>query len=202
MSLTVIKIGGSLCGSQRLDRLFETLAGVDQPRLVVVAGGGLFADAVRQVQSLMPFDDHLAHRLALDAMTHLAEIFAARHPRLVLVASASAIAAAHDQGQIPIWHPGELRAGHPDIAESWTVTSDSLALWLATRLKADRLVLVKSVDAPGGSTPACLSSAGVVDMAFPEYARRYNGRIVVAGPGSDGRFKALLGGKQVRSEAL
>jgi aspartokinase-like uncharacterized kinase len=202
MSLTVIKIGGSLCGSQRLDRLFETLTGVDQPRLVVVAGGGPFADAVRQVQALMPFDDHLAHRLALDAMAHLAEIFAARHPRLVLVASASAIAAAHDQGRIPIWHPGELRAGHPDIAESWTVTSDSLALWLATRLKADRLVLVKSVDAPDGSTPASLSSAGVVDMAFPEYARRYNGRIVVAGPGSDGRFKALLSGKQVRSDAL
>ena len=106
-------------------------------------------------------------------------------------------------GPDPIWHPGELRAGHPDIKESWTVTSDSLALWLATRLKADRLVLVKSVDAPDGSTSASLSSAGVVDMAFPHYARRFDGRIVVAGPEIyDGRFEALLSGEQVRSDAL
>jgi aspartokinase-like uncharacterized kinase len=84
----------------------------------------------------------------------------------------------------------ELRAGHPDIAESWAVTSDSLALWLATRLQADRLVLVKSVDAPAISTPETLAEAGIVDAAFPSFAALYRGTITVAGQASDAELVA------------
>lgn len=193
MSLAVIKIGGSLCGSPRLDRILEMLVGIQHTQLVIVAGGGLFADAVRQVQALMPFDDGLAHRLALDAMAHLGEVLATRHKRLTLAASVEAIAAAHRRGEIPIWHPAELRSGHPDIAESWQVTSDSLALWLAARLGAELLVLVKSVDAIGEVTPAALSEAGIVDAAFPTYASRYAGRIVIAGPASGDDLSDILG---------
>lgn len=192
MSLTVVKIGGSLCGSARLDRLLAQLAEERNPSLVLVAGGGPFADAVRQVQAAMPFDDVLAHRLALDAMTHLAEVLATRHPRLTAVGSRSEVTAALRQGKLPIWHPAELRAGHPDITESWEVTSDSLAAWLAAELGADRLVLVKSIDAPADSTPDSLAAADVVDAHFPRYAARFTGSIMVAGPASDDRLAALL----------
>lgn len=192
MSLTVVKIGGSLCGSARLDRLLDRLAAEEKEPMVLVAGGGPFADAVRQVQAAMPFDDVLAHRLALDAMTHLAEVLATCHPRLKAVGDRAGVRVALQQGRLPIWHPAELRAGHPDIAESWEVTSDSLAAWLATELGADRLILVKSVDAPADSTPAALSAAGVVDAHFPRHAARFAGSIVVAGPASDDRLAALL----------
>lgn len=192
MSLTVVKIGGSLCGSARLDRLLDRLAAEGNVPLVLVAGGGPFADAVRQVQAAMPFDDVLAHRLALDAMTHLAEVLATRHPRLTAVGDRAGIAAALGQGQLPIWHPAELRMGHPDITESWEVTSDSLAAWLATELGADRLVLVKSVDARPGETPASLAQSGIVDTLFPHYAARFAGSVVVAGPSGDDRFGELL----------
>lgn len=192
MSLTVIKIGGSLCGSARLDRLLRRLADEEGADLVLVAGGGPFADAVRQVQAAMPFDDALAHRLALDAMTHLAEVLATRHPRLVAAGDRAAVASALRQGRLPIWHPAELRAGHPDIAESWGVTSDSLALWLAIELGADRLVLVKSVDVPPEATPMSLAADGTVDTLFPEFAARFGGTIVVAGPADDDRLPAQL----------
>ncbi|MBP0580578.1 uridylate kinase [Labrys sp. LIt4] len=192
MSLTVVKIGGSLCGSARLERLLAQLACETGASLVLVAGGGPFADAVRQVQAAMPFDDGLAHRLALDAMTHLAEILATRHPRLTTAGDREAVKAALRQGRLPIWHPAELRAGHPDITESWAVTSDSLAAWLAAELGADRLILVKSVDAPAASTPAALAAADIVDAHFPRYAARFAGSILVAGPSADAGFPALL----------
>jgi aspartokinase-like uncharacterized kinase len=192
MNLTVVKIGGSLCGSARLEQLLAQLAGETQVPLVLVAGGGPFADAVRQVQVAMPFDDVLAHRLALDAMTHLAEILATRHPRLTAVGSRAEVKEAVRQGRLPIWHPAELRAGHPDITESWAVTSDSLAAWLATELRADRLILVKSVDAPADSTPATLAASDIVDTHFPRYAARFTGSIVVAGPSSDDGLAALF----------
>lgn len=192
MSLTVVKIGGSLCGSARLERLLGQLASEIETPLVLVAGGGPFADAVRQVQAAMPFDDILAHRLALDAMTHLAEVLATRHPRLTAVGSRADVTTALGEGRLPIWHPAELRAGHPDIAESWAVTSDSLAAWLAAELRADRFILVKSVDVPAESTPAALAAADIVDAHFPRYAARFAGSIVVAGPSSDDRLAALF----------
>jgi hypothetical protein len=58
----------------------------------------------------------------------------------------------------------------PAVAQSWDVTSDSLAAWLASRLDADRLVLVKSAPPPPlPLTPARLAAAGLVDAAFPAY---------------------------------
>ena len=75
--LFVVKIGGSLLGSPRLKGLVKVVTTARSARIVVVPGGGLFADAVRQAQALAGFDDRLAHRLALDAMDHLGEILAA-----------------------------------------------------------------------------------------------------------------------------
>ena len=81
-----------------------------------------------------------------------------------------------------VWDPAGLRAGHPDIPETWGVTSDSLALWLAARIRAPRCVLVKSADAPPGRDAAALARLGLVDTAFPAFAARYAGTIEIWGP--------------------
>ncbi|MFC7400479.1 uridylate kinase [Chelatococcus sp. GCM10030263] len=188
----VVKIGGSLYGTARLDRVVAEVLAAPVPS-VIVPGGGPFADAVREAQRRLGFDDRLAHRLALDAMAQAAEALAARHARLVVAATAAEIAAAHGAGLIPIWQPHALRAGHPDIPESWDVTSDSLALWLATLRGAARLVLVKSLDVASAS-PAALAAAGIVDAAFPVFAARYDGDIVIAGPAADASLSALIAG--------
>jgi 5-(aminomethyl)-3-furanmethanol phosphate kinase len=63
--------------------------------------------------------------------------------------------------------------GDPGIAASWDITSDSLAAWLAGKLRARRLVLVKSVAFAGdGVTAAHLARRGIVDRAFPDYFAR------------------------------
>ncbi|MBL7590313.1 uridylate kinase, partial [Escherichia coli] len=77
-------------------------------------------------------------------MSDAAGIFRGIEPRLVQSLEPWAEAA---PARIRIWNPRALRAGHPDIPETWDVTSDSLALWLAARVRAERCALVKSVDA-------------------------------------------------------
>jgi len=58
--------------------------------------------------------------------------------------------------------------GRSEIAESWDVTSDSLALWLARQLRARGLLLVKSARLPKGPQSAAeLSRRGIIDAAFP-----------------------------------
>jgi aspartokinase-like uncharacterized kinase len=189
--LFVVKIGGSLLGSPRLKGLVKVVTTARSARIVVVPGGGLFADAVRQAQALAGFDDLLAHRLALDAMDHLGEILAAGAPRLVAGASIADFAAIHAAGGTPLWSTAEIRSGHPDIPASWAMTSDSLSLWLAATIGADRLVLVKSLDVATQDRDA-LAAAGILDEGFSAMAARFAGEILLVGPSSDTAFAGLL----------
>jgi aspartokinase-like uncharacterized kinase len=189
-STAVVKIGGSLYGTARLDPVLAAVLAAPLP-VVIVPGGGLFADAVRDAQKHLGFDDSLAHRLALDAMGQAAEALAARHARLV-ACDLTDIGAAQAVGRIPVWQPRQLR--NPDIPESWDVTSDSLALWLARALGAARVVLVKSLDVAPPATPAALAAAGIVDAAFPVFATRFAGEIVIVGPAADVRLAAVIAG--------
>ncbi|CAO4170230.1 uridylate kinase [Methylorubrum aminovorans] len=180
---TVIKIGGSLVSDGA--RLRATLTDcVDNASVAIVPGGGPFADAVRMTQAALGFDDGLAHRLALDAMGRMAEVFLAIEPRLAVAASPEAVAETLAQGRSVIWDPVALKAGHPDIAESWAVTSDSLALWLAGVLGAERCILVKSANIPARTDPASLAQARLVDAAFPRFAAAFPGAIVIRGSDS------------------
>ena len=43
-----------------------------------------------------------------------------------------------------VWKPSEMVLADEDILMNWDVTSDSLAAWLAVKLNAQHLVLVKS----------------------------------------------------------
>jgi aspartokinase-like uncharacterized kinase len=180
---TIVKLGGSLVSdAARLGRLLGALAEGSEGRCVVVPGGGPFADAVRQAQGQLGFSDALAHRLALDAMGRMAEVLAEGEPRLAIVRSVREAGSA----EAPvIWDPVALKEGHPSIPESWDVTSDSLALWLATELAAPRCILVKSVDRPAGTSLSDLARMGMVDAALPGLAASYAGEIVIRGPAAD-----------------
>ncbi len=169
----VIKVGGSLAGSAGLRELLGVITGLDgddSPR-VIVPGGGIFADAVRAAQTADGFDDDAAHDMALLAMAQYGRLLAALAPDVHLAWGAEAVAAAlaQDPDRPVIWQP-DPRRDAPDIERSWRVTSDSLALWLARRLGARQLVLVKSCPIPEPATLSRLASAGVVDAALPSLA--------------------------------
>ena len=178
--ITVVKIGGSLeADPHRRRALLEAIGDGAHGRCIVVPGGGAFADAVRAAQARERFGDAEAHRRALDAMSDAAGIFRGIEPRLVQSLEPWAETA---PARSRVWNPRALRAGHPDIPETWDVTSDSLALWLAARVGAERCVLVKSVDAPPGLDPAALARDRIVDAAFPGFAAGFEGTIEVWGP--------------------
>lgn len=175
----VVKVGGSLLADA--PRLRAVLAGLaEDGRCLVVPGGGPDADAVRADQTREGFSDAEAHRRALDAMGATARRFQALEPRLAI--SRAPWDEARDERAL-VWDPALLREGHPDIPETWDVTSDSLALWLAARIGAPACILVKSADAPTGSDVQALSAMGLVDVAFPAFARWFKGTIVIDGPG-------------------
>jgi len=170
----VVKIGGSLAKDPLLVDWLEQLNGLGGGRVVIVPGGAGFADAARLAQSEWHLDDVVAHNMAILGMGQFAFMLQGLCRELVLAADERELERAVHSGRVALWMPLELLRRKADELTTWDVTSDSLALWLANRLNAERVILVKSCAIPL-ATPApgqweALAAEGVVDRRFPVLA--------------------------------
>lgn len=174
----VVKLGGSLAAANLLEDWLDLLRRHGAGRVVIVPGGGPFADQVRSAQDHWRFDDPVAHHMALLAMEQFALMLTGLRPDLVPVRSARAIQVALRGAGIPVWLPAAMLEHHPDVAQSWDVTSDSLAAWLAAQMGAQRLILVKSCARPMLEASVNeLSRQGILDAAFPAFNARGRHRL-------------------------
>jgi len=169
--LAVLKLGGSLAKSPELREWLAAIA-TEAGRIVVVPGGGPFADAVREAQPIIGFDAVAAHEMAMLAMTQFGRALQSLAPEFLLANSRSAIRRALRERRVPIWSP-ERMASAEGLPPTWDLTSDSLAAWLASALGADRLILVKHGRfAEGGVDLGDLVADGIVDPLLPRFVHR------------------------------
>ena len=159
-------------------RCSRTLGG---GRVTVVPGGGGFADCVRQAQAHWRFDDLTAHNMALLAMAQVAQLLHGLEPGLQPVQHEAEIRAALHAGKPALWLPLQMLRQSPDEMTNWDVSSDSLALWLARRLNAERLVVVKSCPIDAHASFDELGQRGVLDRRFAEWARDASFPIEIVG---------------------
>jgi aspartokinase-like uncharacterized kinase len=170
----VVKLGGSLAGSEACTSVLAEICAAAAP-VVVVPGGGIFADAVRAAQTRHGFSDLAAHRMAILGMAQYGLMLADLAPTPCRLAwGEAAVRAELAKTAVPpvIWLP-DVRHDAVELETSWNVTSDTLALWLAGRLGARSLVLVKSCARPPGRDLTLLAEAGVVDAGFPAIASQF-----------------------------
>jgi aspartokinase-like uncharacterized kinase len=178
----VVKLGGSFAFSATLTDWIRALASC-AGRVVIVPGGGPFADAVRTAQRRMGFDDRAAHLMSLLAMEQYGHALICCDDLLQPADSVERIERHLAAERVPVWMPARMAAAAPDVEPSWRVTSDSLAAWLGGRIEADRLILVKHVDSLSG-LERCqdLVAMGVIDEAFPRYMRKASISASIVGP--------------------
>jgi probable H4MPT-linked C1 transfer pathway protein len=150
---TVMKLGGSvLAHPQRFESTLRTIEGIAREGgVLIVPGGGLFADAVREADRRFQPGDSAAHWMAVLAMDQHAHLIAARLLRGMVVTTAREAIAAIEAGSIPVLAPYQWLRDADPLPHSWEVTSDSIAAWVAGALGATRLVLVKPPGAAGGN---------------------------------------------------
>jgi 5-(aminomethyl)-3-furanmethanol phosphate kinase len=179
---TVVKVGGSYAFSSALKSWIDAVAAC-AGRVVVVPGGGPFAETVRVAQPKMGFDDRAAHAMALLAMEQYGCALASLGAGWRLAASAAAIQDVLREGGVPVWSPTPMLREANDVPWSWDVTSDSLAAWLAGRIGAKRVLLVKQLEPPPGRLRAAdLVADGIIDPAFPRFLRASGAQAFIAGP--------------------
>ena len=158
-----MKIGGALLAhGDHFDAVLEAIGTASRERrLLVVPGGGPFADAVRDVDRRLELSGDAAHWMAVLAMDQYAHVIADRLPHGALVVDRRAIVAGLDAGHIPVLVPFRWLRDVDPLPHRWDVTSDSIAAWVAGEVGARRLVLIK----PPGAVP------GAADLVDAHFAR-------------------------------
>jgi aspartokinase-like uncharacterized kinase len=125
--------------------------------LLLVPGGGPFANAVRDADRALGLGDDAAHWMAILAMDQYAHAITSRLPDSVLVTRRDDVDRAFARQRIPVLAPYAWLRDEDPLPHSWDVTSDSISAWVAGQVGAPRLVLVK---------PAGASGPAVVDPCF------------------------------------
>jgi aspartokinase-like uncharacterized kinase len=163
--MIVIKLGGSLAESGTLLQCLDKIESRYQnTATVIVPGGGSFAEQVRVAQKHWQFDDKTAHQMAILAMQQMALLFKGLKNRFVI---AHTVIDIQKHGQrVIIWSPDIVELDNAGIKASWDMTSDSLAAWLAHKLTAKELILIKSAAIDPALSFSELAERNIVDSAF------------------------------------
>lgn len=178
-ALTVVKIGGSLVyheDGRALRRLGEEIARLTASHsLAIVPGGGPFAEVVREYGQKLGLRESTCHFMALSAMDQYGYLLQEFIPGSRLMelgeegAGSQLVGLASSSPVILLCSRFISRVPPGELPPSWDVTSDSIAAYLAGRLGARLLVLLKSVDAGSEIKEPIVDS--FFSQAVPPYLR-------------------------------
>ena len=178
--MIVVKLGGSLSKS---DALIKSLNSIEQnyadQAVVIVPGGGAFADQVRLAQQRWQFDDNTAHRMAVLAMQQMALLIKGLKDDYSIACSVTDIPIQLQWQKIVVWSPDIVELDNAAIRASWDITSDSLAAWLAEAISASQLILVKSAIIDENLSLQQLAEQAVVDKGFCDFVSQRTFKIRV-----------------------
>ncbi|MCW3999435.1 MAG: delta 1-pyrroline-5-carboxylate synthetase [Candidatus Bathyarchaeota archaeon] len=164
MDIAVLKVGGSLAEYPLKLRLLAQKIGElsVNHRLVVVGGGGEFADVVRQLDGRFGLSDCASHRMAILGMDQYGLLLADIIPNAVVTGSIEETLDVLDKGGLPVFLPSTMLFRLDPLENSWDVTSDSIALYVAGRLGASRLLLLTDVDGVYTADPKVHADAELI----------------------------------------
>ncbi len=160
MTITVVKIGGSIAAyPDKLRALCKKISVLSKKfRVVVVPGGGEFADTVRQLDQRYNLTSRISHRMAIYAMNQYGLMLTDLIPDSVVVEEVDQTKSVLHRHFTPIFLPAKLMFMDDPLENSWDVTSDSIAFYIASKLEASKLVLVTDVDGIYNDDPKIRSS--------------------------------------------
>jgi aspartokinase-like uncharacterized kinase len=160
MTATVLKVGGSLSRKpEALKALCQQLSLLaEEQHLVVVPGGGIFADCVRMLDKRFSLSSKTAHRMAILGMDQYGLLLSDLNANCRVVHSLEEAKTA-TEGRLVVFLPSSFMFVDDGLPNSWEVTSDSIAAYIAGKLAAERLVLVKDVDGIFNNDPRTSTQA-------------------------------------------
>lgn len=143
----VLKVGGSLSRGSGLGALCREISRQGRHHsLVVVPGGGEFADQVRKAYRKYNPGETAAHCMALLAMDQYGYLLHHMIEGSFTETGLSAAAGGAGPGRVAVLLPSGPVLQDDSLPHSWQVTSDTVAAWVARETGSSSLVLLKDVD--------------------------------------------------------
>lgn len=188
----VVKLGGSLLNDRiRLTSYLQWIA--ESPaRVLIMPGGGVFADLVRRKHAEHDLDESISHDMAVLATHQTGLLFHGLVGSLMPVGSEDEMSTVFAEGQQAIAMAGGFLAFADDLPRTWAATSDAIAAWLAVHFQVPMLALVKSCEIPTHSSLAQLRDVGILDPVCVDVLNRTPVDVRCFGPSDDTALGWLL----------
>jgi len=145
----VIKIGGELILNKhsRASIIRELLKNIQSGKsLLVICGGGVLSDHVRSLYSEKLISDEAAHWMAILAMDQMAHILADNRLNVKIICNPVHIKELIAAGVLPVMQVYTYLKENDELSHNWSVTADSIAAYIAFKIKPCLLILVKDVN--------------------------------------------------------
>ncbi|MFX0039293.1 MAG: hypothetical protein ACFFAB_08165 [Candidatus Heimdallarchaeota archaeon] len=147
--IAVFKIGGKIL--EELDDLRSTISQLEQlysenliNKIILIPGGGSFANFIRKIYSELKFTEEIAHWMGIISMNYNGLELSKKFPNLQITESYEQIK--EKKSTLCIFLPYEFIKENDKLPHSWDVTSDSIALFIAKELELNECFLIKDVD--------------------------------------------------------
>lgn len=216
----ILKIGGSLSKSKStLKKLFSEISKLSKiHKLLVIPGGGHFADKVRKIYHKFNISEDVAHWSAIFAMDQMGFFFSDFHPNIRIIDEIEE-AKQTSQGTIPVLIPAKLMLDKDPLPHSWDITSDSIAAYIAHITGTKRVLILTDVDGVYTSDPKSRRKAKLihkisaeklaekdistsVDKIFPNLVSRYGLECLVLNGKHPKRVSQALQNKKVKGTCI
>jgi 5-(aminomethyl)-3-furanmethanol phosphate kinase len=181
MNSVVVKVGGSLAlYPEKLKALCIKLTEFSQKhKLIIVPGGGEFADVVRILDKRFSLSCGVSHKMAILGMDQYGLLLSDLIPNSVVLSKLEEIEYAFELGWVPIFLPSNLLLKDDKLEKSWNVTSDAIALYIARKLETPKVLLVTDVDGIFTHDPKTYSDARFIERLSADELLAMNKRTSV-----------------------
>ncbi|MEO2116923.1 MAG: [5-(aminomethyl)furan-3-yl]methyl phosphate kinase [Methanocaldococcus sp.] len=179
----IVKIGGSLTyDAEPLLKALKNYAREKNKKIVIIPGGGEFANVVRNIDKTLNISNSLSHKLAIKCMDLIGEVYA-EIGDIKAYDTLFDLKREIEKEKIGILLPSKILLS-TDIAEhSWAITSDSLSLYIGKLLDVREVIIATDVDGiydkfPGGKLLNIINANDIkgstsVDEKFPILLKKF-----------------------------
>jgi 5-(aminomethyl)-3-furanmethanol phosphate kinase len=172
----VLKVGGSLSRGAGLEALCQEISSLGKRyRLLIVPGGGSFADQVRHAYRRYNLNETTAHQMALLAMDQYGCLLSQLISGSSLISNFDSANQITELGRAAILLSSGLIMRMDPLPHSWTVTSDSIAAWVTRQMQCRRLILLKDVDGLWNANRNVDTPELIAELTIPQLTQHTGG---------------------------